>query len=213
MGQSASGFDVDLSGGKFGPFAKQLFVGDQTHSTVMRVYMEKINDRWQGACFPFRSGFGSGTVPVRFGKDGSLIVGGTNRGWGSRGSNPFAIERLAWTGKTPFEIHEMHAKPDGFELTFTKPVDPETAGKVESYQISTFCYIYQAAYGSPVVDETKPKITKVEVSKDGKSVRLWVDKLEEGHIHDLTAVGVRNLEGEALLHPQAYYTLNYIPGK
>src|SRR5262249_5620059 len=113
MGQSASGIDCDLSGGKFGPFQKQLFVGDQTSSTVMRVYMGKINDRWQAACFPFRSGFGSGTVPVRFGQDGSLIVGGTNRGWGSRGTMPFSLDRLVWTGKTPFEIHEMHAKPDG----------------------------------------------------------------------------------------------------
>ncbi len=215
MGQSASGIDCDLSGGKFGPFQKQLFVGDQTHSTVMRVYLEKINGRYQGACFPFRQGFGSGNVPMRFGKDGSLFVGGTNRGWGSRGPKPFAVERLAWTGKVPFEIHEMHAKPDGFELTFTKPVDPETAGKVESYQMKTFTYIYQASYGSPEVDQTTPKITKVEVGKDGKSVRLYVDGLQVGHVHDLNASGVRSaVAGEEkmpLLHPQAYYTLNYLP--
>ncbi len=132
MGQSASGFDCDLSGGKFGPFEKQLFVGDQTHSTIMRVSMEKINGRYQGACFPFRTGFGSGNVPVRFGKDGSLFVGGTNRGWGSRGNKPFAIERLVWTGKIPFEIHEMHAKPDGFELTFTQAARSGNGGRRSS---------------------------------------------------------------------------------
>jgi hypothetical protein len=213
MGQSASGIDCDLSGGKFGPFQKQLFVGDQTHSTVMRVSMEKIKDRWQGACYPFRQGFGSGNVPVRFGKDGSLFVGGTNRGWGSRGGKPFAVERLVWTGKVPFEIHEMKLKPDGFELTFTKPVDPATAGKIESYAMKTFTYIFQASYGSPEVDATTPKITKVEVGADKKSVRLWVDGLQEGHIHDLTANGVRSAEGQPLLHPQAYYTLNYFVEK
>jgi hypothetical protein len=169
--------------------------------------------RYQGACFPFRQGFGSGNVPIRFGKDGSLFVGGTSRGWGSRGNKQFAVERLAWTGKTPFEIHEMRAKPDGFELTFTKPVDPASAGQVASYQMKTFTYIFQAAYGSPEVDATTPKITKVEVGKDNKSVRLWVDGLQEGHIHDLAASGIRSSEGEALLHPQAYYTLNYIPTK
>ncbi len=216
MGQSASGLDCDLSRGRFGPFEKQLFVGDQTHSTVMRVFLEKIADgpgkgRYQGACFPFRQGFGSGNVPARFGKDGSLFVGGTSRGWGSRGTKPFAVERLVWTGKVPFEIHEMRAKPDGFELTFTKPVDPQTAGKIESYVLKTFTYLYRAEYGSPEVDQTTPKITKVEVGKDGKSVRLWVDGLQEGHIHDLRAAGVRSMEGQALLHPEAYYTLNYIP--
>ncbi len=211
MGQSAAGLDCDVSGGKFGPFEKQLFVGDQTHSTVMRVFLEKIDGKYQGVCFPFRQGFGSGIVPVRFGKDGSLFAGGTNRGWGSRGNKPFSIERLVWTGKVPFEIHEMRAKPDGFELTFTQPVDPATAEKAESYVLKTFTYIYQAAYGSPEVDATTPKITKVVVGQDNKSVRLYVDGLQVGHIHDLKADGVRSKEGTALLHPQAYYTLNYIP--
>jgi glucose/arabinose dehydrogenase len=211
MGQSASGFDCDLSGGKFGPFEKQLFVGDQTHSTVMRASLEKVKGHYQGACYPFRQGFGSGVVPVRFGKDGSLFAGGTNRGWGSRGPHPFSIERLVWTGKVPFEIREMKAHSDGFELTFTKPVDPATAGKADSYALKTFTYIYQSSYGSPEVDQTTPKITGVTVAPDRTSVRLRVEGLQEGHIHDLAARGVRSAEGLALLHPQAYYTLNYIP--
>jgi glucose/arabinose dehydrogenase len=214
MGQSASGIDCDLNGGKFGPFEKQLFVGDQTHSTIMRCFLEKCsNGRYQGACFPFRQGLNCGVVPVRFGKDGSLIIGETNRGWGSRGNRPYGLERLVWTGKTPFEVKEMRAKPDGFELTFTDFIDSDTAARIESYQISTFCYIYQASYGSPEVDQTTPKIKKIELGKDQKSVRLYIDGLMEGHIHDLKLPGVRSAEGTALLHPQAYYTLNYIPSK
>lgn len=54
MGQSASGIACDASRGKFGPFAGQLFVGDQTHSTVMRVSLEKVQGRYQGACYPSR---------------------------------------------------------------------------------------------------------------------------------------------------------------
>jgi glucose/arabinose dehydrogenase len=211
MGQSASGIECDLSGGKFGPFEKQLFVGDQTHSTVMRVFLEKVQGHYQGACFPFKQGFGSGTVPVRFGKDGSLFVGGTSRGWGSRGTQQFAVERLVWTGKTPFEIHEMRAKPDGFELTFTQPLDPKTAADPRSYTMKTFTYIYRADYGSPEVDATTPKIEGALVSKDRKSVRLFAGPLQEGHIHEVHANGVRSAEGLPLLHPEAYYTLNYIP--
>jgi hypothetical protein len=107
----------------------------------------------------------------------------------------------------------MRAKHDGFELTFTQPVDPMTAGDVKSYNLKTFTYIYQAAYGSPEVDATKPEITKVEVAKDKKSVRLWVNGLQQGHIHELAAAGVRSANGLPLLHPQAYYTMNYIPTK
>jgi hypothetical protein len=211
MGQSASGIINDSTGGKFGPFGNQLFVGDQTHSTVMRVYLERINGIYQGVCFPFRQGFASGSLSEEFGPDGSLFVYGTDRGWGSRGGKPFALQRLVWTHKVPFEIQEMHAKSDGFELTFTKPVDSATAERPDSYTLETYTYIYQATYGSPEVDRTHPTIKKVIVGQDRKSVRLVIDGLQQGHVHELHLPGIKSAEGEELLHPEAYYTLNYIP--
>lgn len=211
MGNSASGVACDTTGGKFGPFEKQLFVGDQTASTVMRCYLEKVNGRYQGACFPWRSGISSGTLAIEITPDGSMFVGSTNRGWGSRGTKPHGLDRIVWTGKVPFEIHEMKARPDGFELTFTQEVDPATAADPKSYTMSSYCYIFQSAYGSPVVDEAKPQITKVTVGADKKSVRLVLDKVTEGHIHELHGDGLRSAAGQPLLHKQAYYTLNQIP--
>ena len=211
MGQSASGIACDTTNGRFGPFKNQLFVSDQTHSTVMRVFLEQVKGHYQGACFPFKSGFGSGNVAMLMTNDGQLFVGGTNRGWGSRGSKPYALERLDWTGKVPFEVHEMRAKSDGFELTFTKPVDPTTAADAKSYTLQTYTYIYQSNYGSPEVDHTTPEIKKVTVAKDGLSARLVIDGLQEGHVHELHMDGIRSAKGVPLLHPVGYYTLNYIP--
>jgi glucose/arabinose dehydrogenase len=213
MGQSAAGIVCDTTGGKFGPFQNQLFVSDQTHSTVMRVYLEKVNGRYQGACFPFRQGFGSGSLALEFGPDASLIVYGTDRGWGARGGKPFALERLVWTGATPFEIHEMRAKSNGFELTFTQAVDPATAGSPASYKLETYTYIYQSNYGSPEVDKTTPVIKSITVAKDGRSARLVVDGLQEGHVHEMHLPGIRSASGEPLVHPTAYYTMNYIPAE
>ena len=211
MGQSASGIACDRSDGKFGPFMEQLFVCDQTQSTVMRVFLEEINGHYQGACFPFKQGFGSGNVAVMLTAEGQMFVGGTNRGWGSTGRKPFALERLDWTGKVPFEVHEMRAKPDGFEVTFTHMIDLETAEDTASYALSTYTYIYQSSYGSPEVDHTKPTITSAKVGADGKSVRLQVDGLQVGHVHELHLGGVRSAADEKVLHPVAYYTLNFIP--
>lgn len=211
MGNSASGIACDTTGGKFGPFRDQLFVGDQSASTIMRVVLEKVDGRYQGACFPFREGFGSGCLPVLMTEKGRLFVGGTNRGWGSRGPKPFALERLDWSGKVPFEIHEMHARPDGFALTFTHPVDPATASDPKSYRLLTYTYIYQSSYGSPEVDETRPTIDRAEVSDDGRQVVLRVSKLQEGHVHELHLDGVRSAEALPLLHKEAYYTMNAIP--
>ena len=132
MGQSASGIACDLSGGKFGPFAEPALrrrpVAQHRHA---RRPGEGRTAATRGRAS--RSARASARASCRCcsRQDGSLFVGGTNRGWGSRGSKPFALERLVWTGKVPFEIHEMHARPDGFELTFTQPVDPKTAGDLE----------------------------------------------------------------------------------
>lgn len=208
MGKSASGITCDTTDGKFGPFAGQLFVGDQTHSSVMRVFTEQINGVWQGVCFPFRKGFASGNVGMEMDASGALFVGGTNRGWGSVGPREFAIERLDWTGKVPFEVKEMRLQNDGFELVFTEPVDASTAGNPASYQMSTYTYEYRAQYGSPEVDATQPTITSATVSDDLKSVRLVVDGLQLGHVHELHADGVLSKDGNGLLHPEAYYTLN-----
>jgi glucose/arabinose dehydrogenase len=211
MGQSASGIATDMSQGKFGPFAGQMFVGDQTFSTVMRVYLERVNGVYQGVCFPFRAGIGSGSLGMRFALSGELFVGGTNRGWGSRGGKQYSLDRIHWSGKVPFEIHQMRALPDGFELRFTVPVDRETAGKVDSYALQTYTYIYQSSYGSPEVDQTQPKIESATVSEDGLRVKLKIDGLQLGHVHELHASGVRSQAGLPLLHDAAYYTLNEIP--
>jgi hypothetical protein len=143
--------------------------------------------------------------------DGQLFTGGSDRGWGAQGGRPYCFERVDWTGKVPFEIHEMRAKPDGFELTFTQPIDAATAANLASYKTRAFTYIYRSEYGSPEVDDLQPKITAFTVSADGKSVRLKMDPLTKGHVHELHLGGVRSATGEPLLHPVGYYTLNEIP--
>jgi glucose/arabinose dehydrogenase len=211
VGHSPSGIAVDKTDGKFGPWEKQLYVGEQTKSEVQRVCLEKVNGLYQGAVFHFLNGFEAGIVPVRQGEDGTLFVGGTNRGWASSGTKAFTFERVKWTGKTPFEMETISALKDGFEVTFTKPVDAESAGKVESYAMEAWTYIYQAEYGSPEVDQVTPKITAAEVSADKKKVRLKVDGMVQGHVHHLKAKGVRGASGAKLWHDEGWYTLNEVP--
>lgn len=213
IGNSPTFIVCDESGGKFGPFQNQLFIADQSHSNVSRVYLETVNGIRQGVVFPFRAGFASGLVGGRMNAAGQLFVGGSDRGWGARGGKPWCFEKLEWTGKTPFEVHEMRAKPDGFELTFTEPVEAAAAGNPASYRLRAFTYAYREDYGGPEVDEVLPAITAARVAADGRSVRLTVDKLTRGHVHELHLDGVRNVRGEPLLHAQAYYTLNEIPAR
>ncbi len=211
MGQSASEPIWDTTGGKFGPFAGQCLVGDQMKATIMRVYLEKINGKYQGACFPFRSGFECGINRLTFGPDASLYVGMTNRGWGSVGGKPYGLQRLVYTGVLPFEIYQMKLTKDGFDLTFTKPLDAETAKQVKAYNLESFTHHYWSTYGSPEMDHKAEKVQAVTVSADLKQVSLKVSGFRPGRIYELHLDGVKSADGDALLHPVGYYTLNEIP--
>lgn len=212
LGISNAEILVDETGGKFGPFAGQLFVGDQGQSKIMRVALEKVNGVYQGAAFDFRSGFQSGVLRMAWGTDGSLYAGETNRGWGSAGNTTSGLERLVWTGQTPFEMKTVSARPDGFEITFTLPVDKASAEDLDSYSGKTFLYKYHAVYGSPTVGNEPLKILGVKVSEDGYKVRVVIDNLKQHYIHEVNVSGIRAAADKMpLLHPVAYYTLNEVP--
>lgn len=211
MGRSITGFTVNRTKGKFGPFEDQMFIGDYTQSVVMRATTEQVNGVWQGACYPFREGLSTGILNVEFTDGGSLLCGGTNRGWPVRGTKAFALERIDWSGKTPFEIKRVRVAPAGFTVEFTKPVDAATGGNPKSYRVTTFTHPYHAGYGGPEVDRTEPAVTAVKLTADGLSAALTLDKLVRGHVYEFDLGAVRSRDRDELLHRHAYYTVNEIP--
>ena len=148
---------------------------------------------------------------MNWGADGSMFVGMTSRGWGSTGPEPYGLQRLEWNGKIPFEMKTIKAKPDGFEIEFTQPVDVKRARDAASYELTRFTYKYGHNYGSPVINQGNCQIKAIVVSPDRLKVRLVADSLLLGYIHEIKAAGVRSKENFALLHDFGYYTLNNIP--
>jgi hypothetical protein len=211
MGRSITGFKVDTTGGQFGPFEHQLFLGDYTQSIVMRATTEQVNGVWQGACYPFREGLSTGILNLEFTPGGKLLCGGTNRGWPVRGIKPFALERLEWSGKIPFEIKRITIEPNGFQVTFTKPVEPITGQAPESYAISAFTHPYHAGYGGPEIEQHQPRVTAVALAEDGLSARITLDQLQPGFVYELDLIPLRSRDQEPLLHRHAFYTVNEIP--
>ncbi|MCU0368795.1 MAG: c-type cytochrome [Cyclobacteriaceae bacterium] len=211
LGISNSEIIRDETNGKFGPFAGQILVGDQGQSKIMRVVMEKVKGEFQGVAFDFKSGFQSGVLRMNWGHDGSLYAGLTNRGWGSAGTTTSGLQRLIWTGKVPMEMKTVSAKPDGFEIEFTYPVDKKTAENLDSYFGKSYVYKYHPAYGSPTVNEQNLTIKGVKVSEDGYKVRVVIDNLRQYYLHEIMLPGIRSSTGLPVLHNTAYYTLNNIP--
>jgi len=208
MGQSLSEPLVDTTAGKFGPFTGHMLVGDVTKCNVIRVTLEKVDGEFQGACYPFRSGFQAGNNRLAFAPDGSLWVGQTDRGWGSIGGRGHGLQRLVWTGRVPFEAKAMKLTREGFEIEFTAPLDAALAQDPATWSLQHFHYLYRAAYGSPQMDNTPVPVKSAALSPDRKTVRLAPDGLRAGRIYELRYDKLRAADGAEPLHTVAYYTLN-----
>ena len=208
MGGSVAQPLFDLSEGKFGPYADQMFIAEWTYPRIHRVFMEKVGGEFQGAAFPFVYGNGLRTSNNRLAlsPDGkALYVAQTSRVWGG---GTEGLQRIIWTGKVPMDILEMRLTTAGFELIFTKPVDREAATDTAAYSMTHYYYLYRRAYGSPKTDVTPASVTGVSVSDDGLRAELTVDSLVPRRVYELRPKGIRSADGEPLATTIAAYTLN-----
>lgn len=211
MSKSASEPIWDTTQGKFGPFAGQCMIGELTNSLIMRASLEEVGGRMQGAVFQFRQGFHCGVNRLAFAGDGTLFVAETNRGWGSVGGQPHALERVRYTGREPFEIHSMNVTPAGWDLRFTRPVDVERAAESKNWFLESYTYHHWATYGSPEIERRQNEIAGLVVSEEGRTVKLTVPRRDRGRVYHLQVKGLRSASGDELVHSDAWYTLNALP--
>jgi mono/diheme cytochrome c family protein len=204
----------DLTGGKFGPFADQVFVGDYAR-LVVRATLEKVAGAWQGACFPFLgrndtpdfvSGdrLKAGATRAAFAPDGSLYLAAT-AGWGA---GEDGLQRVTWDGRVPPEVRDVKLTPRGFAVTFTGAMNPDTLAQPANFELNRFRYYYHVKYGSPWIDEARVTVTEVRPAADGLSAELIIADLKPGFVYELSVPKLRTRDGERLVNPLAYYTVN-----
>ncbi|NBV21773.1 MAG: hypothetical protein EBS05_07605 [Proteobacteria bacterium] len=219
LARSTTGF-AEITDDRFGPFKGQLMVGDFQNAIVTRVQLEKVNGEYQGAVWPFLKQFQSGVNRLVYGPDGKLYVGGLQApvSWKAVAPLNASLERIEYTGKLPFEVKEVHAQPDGFELTFTQPVEAKAAADPESYDVTQYGFKYHAKYGSPELDHdgkenaaTVIKVVGATVSPDKLKVRLKLAGWKTGYVTMVRSLDVKDGAGESLVNDTFWYTLNQLP--
>jgi hypothetical protein len=194
-----------------GLYAGQMYVGELTGGGIRRVFLERINGQWQGAVFQFTQGLECGVNRLIWGPDHCLYAGGIGAGgnWNWH-ETKFGLQRLSPTGKTAFEILAVRARPYGFEMEFTKPIDQAWLASAANYAVEQWTYKPTAEYGGPKIDIEPLHVKLVNPSKDGRSVLLAIDGLKEDHcIH--FRVDPVSLDGEPIWATEAWYTLDQIP--
>lgn len=198
----------DLTRGKFGPFAGQMYIGDQTQSVLMRVATEVVNGQEQGVAIPFGRGLESGIMRPVFLPDGSLLLGQTGRGWQAKGGNITSLQLLRWDPAAKVAaIKTVSAAPGGFAIELTQPLPAMTTAAEVAAVLAVKSWTYRDApdYGSPELDEHEETVTRVALSDNRRRVvvalgttdRPSVHPQQTARVYQLTLDGIA-LFGESL---------------
>lgn len=213
----------DTTGGRFGPYDGQMFIGDQTQSDLMRVITEKVGNEEQGVVIPFGADLESGIMRPVFLPDGSMLIGQTGRGWQAKGGHVASLQHLVWDGKTIAPaIHHVSAVVGGFDIKFTVavPAKFKDADVASALKIKSWTYRDAPDYGSPELDEHAEPVTKLELSADRTTLHVTLAKTEQPKIHphqtarvyQLSVAG-KDLWNETNPSFEAFYTLYQFPTK
>lgn len=212
----------DTTKGKFGPFAGQMLIGDQTQSNLLRVTIERVDDVEQGSVMPFMDGLESGAMRPLFLDDGSLLLGQTGRGWQAKGGRIASLQHIRWDGKTiPVAIRSMHATRNGFRLELTQPIAPNIGidDLKRALQLRSWVYRDAPDYGSDELDSRNEAIESLALSKERKTLFLSLASLVQPRVHPQQTARVYHVElksdplfdADAPQTLDAYYTLYAFP--
>ncbi|MFP6874846.1 MAG: c-type cytochrome [Verrucomicrobiales bacterium] len=210
----------DITAGKFGAYGGQMFIGDQTLSTLLRVVTEKVKGADQGCVIPFARGLSSGVMRPVFLPDGSMLIGQTGRGWGARGGSQSGLQRIVWDGKTVAgDIAYVTGKSTGFEIHLTRPLGEGISSDVlaKVFKIQSWFYTNTGRYGSPEHERREDALSSAVISRDRRSVELeitdfgngdkWLDRIY--HIQIVDAAGLFD-KAPSWKRLEAYFTLRAI---
>ncbi len=206
----------DRRGAWFGPFEGHLIGCEYNHRSLVRMTLERIDGTYQGAAFPFSlppavgAATFEGPTVCEVSPRGDLYVGNMHdSGWGG-GRNVGSIVRLRPNGRWAAGLADVRARPDGFEIEFTQPMDRAAVGDPRRYRIERFRRVSTPQYGGDDVDRATVAVRRVAAAPDGRSVRLFVDRLHAGFVYEFHVADLAK-SGETFFPDEAYYTMKRVP--
>ncbi len=197
-----------------GEFKDQLLITDIKYGGLRRGWLENVAGQWQGGAVASSQGFEVGTNRIVWGPDGKLYIGGTGAteswAWTDPKSGKWTtngLQRMEPTGKTAFEITKVSATTDGFDAVFTRPA---RAFKPEDVTVKQWDFVPTPDYGGADMHKERLSVTKVMLSKDGKTAHLVIPGIKEARVVYLN-FGIKSSGGDELWAPETWYSMNKLP--
>ncbi|MBA3847275.1 MAG: hypothetical protein H0X45_11620 [Planctomycetes bacterium] len=205
------------TGVRFGPIGGQLMHLSYGTCSLFTVLKERLGQQWQGGVVRIPVNFASGVMRARFSaKDGRLYVCGL-KGWQTTAQRDGGLQRVRFTGAPARMPIAMTTLKTGVAITYSDPLDPDTAADPANYRVQSWNYRWSSDYGSP---ELKPSamdqegrdtltVSAAALSRDGRTVRLTIDGIAPVMQQQIT-IKIADADGETIEH-QISHTIHALP--
>ncbi|MEM9528969.1 MAG: DUF6797 domain-containing protein, partial [Bacteroidota bacterium] len=150
------------------------------YGKVQLVLHERVNNQMQGGVIDIPGiKFMTGVMRGRFNPaDGQLYACGMSA-WGTNQMmKGGGLYRLRYTGKPLPTPLKLHAEDDGMVVTFASSLTPASAEDVSNYEVKTWDLVRSSRYGSDRYNIRTLEIAKVQLSEDGKTVKLMIPDVQ-----------------------------------
>jgi hypothetical protein len=211
------GTGVSPVSSSWGPLSGELLHFSWGRCSMMLVLRDVVDGVAQGATVALPGRFLSGAMRGAFNpRDGHLYVVGST-GWQTSALKDGCLQRVRYTGK-PLDVPiAWHAQRNGLTLTFTQPLDKETAEDMGSYAVEQWNYRYAAEYGSKDWSDAQPDreghdmldVRSAKLLADGRTVFVEVPGLKP--VMQLQLQYNLNAKEGASLRGKLYATINRLP--
>lgn len=222
---NSGGSQVWVPKGHWGPLAGQMLHLLWGRCGMMLILRDEGEGTASGGAGPAAPHGLAVPLPVRFlsgpnrgsfnPRDGHLYVAAST-GWQTSAVKDGALHRVRFTGRpAPLPV-VWRVRGDGLALTFSVPLDPETAADPDSYALTAWNYRYAAQYGSKDWSVANPDregrdtwtVAAARLEADGHTVVLtvpeWRPVMQFALRYNLDAASGAAVRGEVYgtVHPR-----------
>ncbi|WP_373496799.1 DUF6797 domain-containing protein, partial [Aquiflexum sp.] len=164
---------------KWGPLNGKLLNLSYGYGKVFVVPFEKIGDQVQGGIFELPvPRFSTGVMRGRFNPgDEQLYLCGLSA-WGSTQPQLGGLYRIRKVEKPMVIPVGIQATKNGMKLSFTDNLDANSVQDTSHYSVKTWDLLRSRKYGSKHYNEQILIVTKAELDKDKKSIKLTIPDIK-----------------------------------
>jgi hypothetical protein len=169
---------VRITSRKWGVFEGSLLNISYGMGRIFLVPNEETDGQRQGGVVQLPiPDFPTGVMRGRFHPaNGHLYVCGLV-GWASNQQQDGGFFRVRYTGKPAYLPIKLRARPGQFDLTFSDPLDPASAGDPKNFHARIWGLRRTENYGSNHYDEHPLAIEAAQLANDQRTVELRIPAL------------------------------------